>query len=455
MALTHIVNPIIYPSPTIPRRFAAISPLETLNPQFSRHTPQHAHALSRRLFLPSVSSIWDAITGGGDSNPREAIAAIRNGMQLFRQGDVSGSVTEFDKAIVLDSRQKAYLWQRGLSLYYMDRFEEGAEQFRLDVAQNPNDTEESIWCLLCEARLHGVDVARKQFLEVGRDSRPVMREAYNLFKNGGDPEKLVNDFSSGQASEVFYASLYAGLYYEAEGKSENAKFHITAACGSPYGQRSDDYMASLAKVHCLCRNWSSGGGDSNPREAIAAIRNGMQLFRQGDVSGSVTEFDKAIVLDSRQKAYLWQRGLSLYYMDRFEEGAEQFRLDVAQNPNDTEESIWCFLCEARLHGVDVARKQFLEVGRDSRPVMREAYNLFKNGGDPEKLVNDFSSGQASEVFYASLYAGLYYEAEGKSENAKFHITAACGSPYGQRSDDYMASLAKVHCLCRNWSSGLV
>ncbi|RID71158.1 hypothetical protein BRARA_C03113 [Brassica rapa] len=258
MALTHIVNPIIYPSPTIPRRFAAISPLKTINPQFSRHTPHHAQAISRRLFLPSVSSIWDAITGGGDSNPREAIAAIRNGMQLFRQGDVSGSVTEFDKAIVLDSRQKAYLWQRGLSLYYMDRFEEGAEQFRLDVAQNPNDTEESIWCFLCEARLHGVDVARKQFLEVGRDSRPVMREAYNLFKNGGDPEKLVNDFSSGQASEVFYASLYAGLYYEAEGKSEKAKFHITAACGSPYGQRSDDYMASLAKVHCLCRNWSSG-----------------------------------------------------------------------------------------------------------------------------------------------------------------------------------------------------
>ncbi|XP_048632237.1 uncharacterized protein LOC125606978 isoform X1 [Brassica napus] len=287
MALTHIVNPIIYSSPTIPRRFAAISPLKTLNPQFSRHTPQHAHALSRRLFLPSVSSIWDAITGGGDSNPREAIAAIRNGMQLFRQGDVSGSVTEFDKAIVLDSRQKACkcyvflseklenfrikndfrsyvfalmtdLWQRGLSLYYMDRFEEGAEQFRLDVAQNPNDTEESIWCFLCEARLHGVDVARKQFLEVGRDSRPVMREAYNLFKNGGDPEKLVNDFLSGQASEVFYASLYAGLYYEAEGKSEKAKFHITAACGSPYGQRSDDYMASLAKVHRLCRNWSSG-----------------------------------------------------------------------------------------------------------------------------------------------------------------------------------------------------
>lgn len=45
---------------------------------------------------------------------------------------------------------------------------------------------------------------------------------------------------------------------------------------------------------------------------------------------------------------------------RFEEGAEQFRLDVAANPNDTEESIWCFLCEAQLYGVEEARKRFLE-----------------------------------------------------------------------------------------------
>ncbi|KAG5549073.1 hypothetical protein RHGRI_014443 [Rhododendron griersonianum] len=173
---------------------------------------------------------------------------------------------------------------------------------------------------------------------------------------------------------------------------------------------------------------------------------------KGDVSGSVVEFDKAIELDPRQKAYLWQRGLSLYYLDRFEEGAEQFRLDVAQNPNDTEESIWCFLCEAQLYGVDEARRRFLEVGRDPRPVMREAYNMFKDGGDPEKLVAAFSSIQESEYFYASLYAGLYYESQSKTDAAKVHLLAASQSPYGQRSGDYMASLAKVHCLCRNWSS---
>ncbi|KAI8028638.1 hypothetical protein LOK49_LG02G02236 [Camellia lanceoleosa] len=50
---------------------------------------------------------------------------------------------------------------------------------------------------------------------VGRDTRPVMREAYNMFRDGGDPEKLVAAFSRGRESEYF-ASLYAGLYYESQ-----------------------------------------------------------------------------------------------------------------------------------------------------------------------------------------------------------------------------------------------
>ncbi|KAK2966392.1 hypothetical protein RJ640_013702 [Escallonia rubra] len=145
-------------------------------------------------------------------------------------------------------------------------------------------------------------------------------------------------------------------------------------------------------------------------------------------------------------------GLECSSSDRFEEGADQFRIDVAQNPNDTEESIWCFLCEAQLYGADEARRRFLEVGRDPRPVMREAYNMFKDGGDPEKLVTAFSSGRENECFYASLYAGLYYESQNEPEGAKRHIISACQSPYGLRSEDYMASLAKVHSQCRSWSS---
>ncbi|KAL6278551.1 hypothetical protein ACE6H2_022152 [Prunus campanulata] len=227
MAMPQNLKPTV--TPFLNTSKPTITPFLT-SPSVSFKTRTNSQFFStRRLFLPSVSGIWDALTSG--NNAREAVAAIRRGMVLFRQGDVSGSVAEFDKAIELDPRQQAYLWQRGLSLYYLDRFEEGAEQFRLDVAQNPNDTEESIWCFLCEAQLYGTSEARERFLEA--------------------------TFSKGRESDYFYASLYAGLYYESQKKTDAAELHIVAAYQSPYGQRSDDYMASLAKVHCLCRNWSS------------------------------------------------------------------------------------------------------------------------------------------------------------------------------------------------------
>ncbi|KAG6437465.1 hypothetical protein SASPL_102382 [Salvia splendens] len=247
MAATHsikfsIPNPICLLSSSSPPPFSAKLPNNNVSNFFgaslSRITSYQnsAPTLSRRLVLTSVAGIWDALTGGGSA--REAVAAVRRGMLLFRQGDVQGSMVEFDKAIDLDPRQKAskpleldrtetfslidYLWQRGLSLYYLDRF-----------------------CLLPS------DLKR-----VGIDPQPVMREAYRMFKDGGDPEKLVAAFSSGRESEYFYASLYAGLYYESEKKSDEAKHHLVAACKSSYGSRSDDYMASLAKVHCACRNWA-------------------------------------------------------------------------------------------------------------------------------------------------------------------------------------------------------
>ncbi|MQM13642.1 hypothetical protein Taro_046566 [Colocasia esculenta] len=67
--------------------------------------PLPPRALPRRLFLPSASFIWDAITGG--SSLLEASSAVRHGMLLFRQGDVGGSLAEFDRAIELDPRQKS------------------------------------------------------------------------------------------------------------------------------------------------------------------------------------------------------------------------------------------------------------------------------------------------------------------------------------------------------------
>ncbi|KAG2452481.1 hypothetical protein HYH02_002720 [Chlamydomonas schloesseri] len=202
-----------------------------------------------------AASLGGLGAGGGD--PR---TLTRSGMDKFRRNEVEASVDDFDRVIQLAPSMKPYMWQRGLSLYYLGRFAEGAEQFRIDVAVNPNDTEESIWTFLCEAQMVGAEQARKQFLEVGRDSRPVMRAAYECFKTGQPPEKIMAQVTDNGGHDTFYGLLYVGLWHEAEGDTAEAQKAITAAVATPYARLSGDYMAALARVHCQRRGWAASAG---------------------------------------------------------------------------------------------------------------------------------------------------------------------------------------------------
>ncbi|RZB45491.1 hypothetical protein D0Y65_055013 [Glycine soja] len=208
----------------------------------------HPLILTLRLFLPSVSGIWDALTCGNNI-AREALLVIRRGMSLFRQGDVLGSLVSSTRQFswTLVKRHAGYtFWKTLLSIHFDILVMKHCDCYRIFGKGAYHFT-----------TLIGVGKRNYNVLHlnVGRDPWPVMREAYNMFIDGGDPEKLVAAFSGSREGEYFYASLYAGLYYESENETDAAKVHIVAACQSPYGQRSDDYMASLAKVHCPCRNW--------------------------------------------------------------------------------------------------------------------------------------------------------------------------------------------------------
>ncbi len=179
----------------------------------------------------------------------------------------------------------------------------------------------------------------------------------------------------------------------------------------------------------------------------------MDEFRQGKVQESLDLFDEALAMGGKAiEPYLWQRGLSLYYADRFADGAAQFRLDVAVNPADTEESVWAFLCEAQLPsvGFDGARKQMLQVQTDPRPYMRIAYDLFCGKASEEDLAKEGENGPSSE-FYSLLYLGLYAEARKEKDKARQYIEASVATPYGKAGRDYMTSLARVHLLVRGWA----
>merc|ERR1719323_2152402 len=118
---------------------------------------------------------------------------------------------------------------------------------------NPNDTEESIWAMLCEAQTLGFDEARKRMMFIKNDSRKVMRTVYNMFR--GEEEATATATLEKSAAGDGSAALYLGLLAEAKGDKEGAKRWIRQSTATGYARQSGDYMAVLARVHEQVRGW--------------------------------------------------------------------------------------------------------------------------------------------------------------------------------------------------------
>lgn len=172
------------------------------------------------------------------------------------------------------------------------------------------------------------------------------------------------------------------------------------------------------------------------------IKEGMSSFQKGDLSGSLAYFDKARESDPRIYPYLWQRGLTQYYLEDFSGCAEQFRADLAVNPNDSEEIIWEFLCTAKKGAVtatDMAKLDLLQ--RDRRAIMQVVKNVF-SGAAPPTALDEYSNGNgasasasasSSDKFYGNLYLSLFYESKGKATafRASYRVSSNISSPQEQ------------------------
>lgn len=206
-------------------------------------------------------------------------------------------------------------------------------------------------------------------------------------------------------------------------------------------------VASVGFMALAAATARASGMFNNPQRLISA---GMDKFRKNELRSALEDFDEAFSLDPSIGPFLWQRGLVLYYLGEYEKAAAQFRQDVAVNPNDTEEAVWAFISEARFLGTEKARQQFLQVGRDPRPVMRAVQDCFLNGTPPDNILATSGTSGDHDTFYGLLYTGLWHEAHGNQNEASAALIKSVRTPYAQLSGDYMAALARVHCLQRGW-----
>jgi lipoprotein NlpI len=207
--------------------------------------------------------------------------------------------------------------------------------------------------------------------------------------------------------------------------------------------------ALLATLGCVL--WAPPVGRAAEPTAEELFREAVQLFFDGKPVESARAFDQLVLAVPGAEPGLWQRGLALYYAERFEDGRKQFERHRTVNPDDVENPAWHFLCVARLEGMEAAREKLLPVGEDPRVPMQEILDLYAGRCEPAAVVAAAEKGEGegrkNQLCYAHLYLGLFYEVAGDAEKARAHMTRAAGA---FRMDHYMGKVAVMHAKLRGW-----
>lgn len=187
--------------------------------------------------------------------------------------------------------------------------------------------------------------------------------------------------------------------------------------------------------------------DTFPFEPRLYITRGMLYFQLGQLINSLRDFNKAEELNPQLTPYLWQRGLTYYYLERYAKAARQFELSLSIHSQDMESTLWFFLCIAQLEDIASAQDSLLNARDDIRPYMRHIYQVFAGVYNVDTLINLNGDCDRDHHFYANFYAGLYYEVQKKPKESAQLINKAINYPI----DDYMWSVACTHQMLRNCS----
>jgi lipoprotein NlpI len=183
-----------------------------------------------------------------------------------------------------------------------------------------------------------------------------------------------------------------------------------------------------------------------PDLADAYYWRGREHFRLGEIDTSLADFNKLVELKPKLEPQQWERGITAWYAGKYELGAKQFELYQTYHDQDVENSVWRYLCVVPTEGVEKARKNMLPIKNDPRVPMMDIYEMYRGNKTPEEVLAAAKAGSPSpeklktQLFYANLYVGLYYESLGKPDLAKPHILDAAKNRIGH----YMGDVAVIH-----------
>ncbi len=175
-------------------------------------------------------------------------------------------------------------------------------------------------------------------------------------------------------------------------------------------------------------------------------RAGADAFAKGDIDGSLRAFDRLVEVQPGELPQLWQRGISLYYAERWDDCIAQFEAHRRVNPHDVENSVWHYLCVAARDGAKTARAGLFPAN-DARIPLMAVHRLYAGEAQPDDV---FAAVEASKPdarqrrvrsFYGHLYIALWYESRGDVERTRHHLELSLDGP---DVGHYMEIVARVH-----------
>jgi lipoprotein NlpI len=253
--------------------------------------------------------------------------------------------------------------------------------------------------------------------------------------------------ASGQQPSTVEKAIAA---YKAKQYKEAAALAEQAAAADPKDSRSP-FVAGTAydqlRDHAASVKAYSTVLDRNPKLTQAHDRRGDAYLKLGKVKEAIADFDAYLAANPTDAADHWRRGIALYYAGRYDDGRKQFDLHRTVNPEDVENSVWHYLCNAKVNTTKKAREELIPVTKDTRVPMREVLMLFAGKATPAEVLAASEAATVAEAertsarFYGNLYVALYYEAEGDAAKTRTHLDAAVTK---HKIGDYMWDVANVH-----------
>ncbi len=234
-----------------------------------KSAPQASHEIGRRAsrvadaqgkfmqgdFLAAIEILEELRSVESIPGIDSADSDFALGEIYFANGEAAKAVAAFDRVIAVRPGLKPRLWQRGLALFYADRYEDVIDQLESHQTFNTQDVENSVWHLLCKAKLSSLEEARKDMIEITHDSRMAMPEIYELFAGRGTVEQVMKIAdASADASTIYHALLYVGLFHEMVGDRKKSQAAIEAAIRkNPFGPTV--FMGNVSHMHAKARGF--------------------------------------------------------------------------------------------------------------------------------------------------------------------------------------------------------